>query len=95
MTQELNDMVTALAAATAAVREPTPGCPDGHSRWHTAGRLLDEGHLTGVTRTDIHRCGQALQRRGLVAHKTLYGTTRWALTEQGAGQAAHLAKAVS
>ena len=35
MTPEQQNLITALAAATAQQREPTPGCPDGFSRWHT------------------------------------------------------------
>jgi hypothetical protein len=92
MTPEHETMITALAAATATVREPTAGCPDGISRWHTPARLLDEGHLAGVTVTDIHRTGAALQRRGLAVHRTQFGETRWALTETGAGLARHLSK---
>lgn len=92
---EYEDMVTALASATAVEREVTAGCPDGTSRWHTPGRLLGEGHLTGVTVTDIHRVGAALQRRGLVVHRTQHGVTRWTLTETGVGLARHLVRRVT
>ena len=92
MTSEHENMITALAAATRAEREPTASCPDGSSKWHTPGRLLDEGHLAGVTVTDIHRAGAGLQRRGLAVHKTQFGVTRWALTETGAGYARRLAR---
>lgn len=92
MTPEHENLITALAAASAVEREVTAGCPDGRSTWHTAGRLLDEGHLTGVTVTDIHRDAASLQRKGLVAHRTQFGATRWTLTETGTGCARHLAR---
>jgi hypothetical protein len=92
MKSEQEDLVAALAAATAVTREPTAGCPDGISRWHAPARLLDEGHLAGVTVTDIHRAGAALQRRGLAVSKTQFGVTRWALTQTGQGYARRLAR---
>jgi hypothetical protein len=88
---EHESMLAAMLAANETPREPTAGCPDGLSRWHTAHRLRAEG-LASLTETDVHRIGAALQRRGLVAHKTRYGITRWALTEAGLGTARRLAR---
>lgn len=91
---EHESMLAVLLAANETEREVTPGCPDGTSKWHTAYRLRTEG-LAFLTETDVHRIGAALQRRGLVAHRTQYGTTRWTLTEHGAREARQLARSAA
>jgi hypothetical protein len=48
-----------------------------------------------MTETDVHRVGAALQRRGLAAHKTQFGVTRWTLTETGLTQARWLARSTA
>jgi hypothetical protein len=90
---EHESMLVTMLAANEVEREVTAGCPDGRSKWHTAYRLRTEG-LAFLTETDVHRVGAALQRRGLVSHKTQYGTTRWTLTEHGAREARRLARSV-
>jgi len=94
LSEDQTSMLIALLAANETEREPTAGCPDGLSKWHAAGRLRDES-LPGWTETDVHRVGAALQRRGLAAHKTLHGRTRWTLTGAGLGQARRLARSTS
>jgi hypothetical protein len=91
LNEDRTSMLIVLLGANQTERDPAPGCPDGHSKWHDAGRLRSEG-LAFLTETDIHRIGAALQRRGLAAHKTHYGVTRWTLTEAGLGQARRLAR---
>ena len=95
LTGEHNLMLEVLLTANETERKPTPGCPDGHSKWHGAYRLRTEGLGAGWTETDVHRVGTALQRRGLVTHKTLYGVTRWTLTGAGLAQARRLARSVT
>jgi hypothetical protein len=95
LTGEHNLMLEVLLTASEAERKPTPGCPDGHSKWHGAYRLRTEGLGKGWTETDVHRVGAALQRRGLVAHRTTLMVTRWTLTEAGLAQARRLARSVA
>lgn len=92
MTSEHENMVRALAAASEREREPTAGCPDGRSKWHTAGRLLDEEDFDPGGVTEMHRVADHLVRKGLAARRTTLGVTRWTLTETGAGYARHLAR---
>lgn len=94
LTEDQTSMLIVLLDANQAEREPTPGCPDGHSKWHDAARLRSEG-LAFLTETDIHRIGAQLQRKGLAAHKTLLSRTRWTLTEAGLGQARRLMRSTS
>jgi hypothetical protein len=84
-------MLGVLLTSTELEREVTVTRPEGTSKWHTATRLIAEG-LAGFTVTDVDRMGAALQRRGLATHKTQFGTTRWALTEHGLGEARHAAR---
>ena len=87
--------------------EPDAGSPAGRERdrahadprlpgraQHVAQRVpaAHRGPGPGWTETDVHRVGAALQRRGLAAHKTQFGVTRWALTEAGLGQARALSR---
>lgn len=76
-------MIAALAAANDREREPTAGCPSGRSKWHTAGRLMDEEDFDPGGVTEMHRVAGYLVRRGLAATRTTLGVTRWALTEDG------------
>jgi hypothetical protein len=94
MTQDHENMIAALAAATERDREPTAGCPDGRSKWHTAGRLMDEEGFDPGGVTAVHRLAGHLVRKGLAATRTTLGVTRWALTESGTGYARHLARAL-
>lgn len=95
MTQEHVNMIAALAAASDRDREPTAGCPDGHSKWHTAGRLMDEEDFDPGGVTELHRVADHLVRKGLAARRTRFGVTRWTLTESGAGYARRLARSTS
>jgi len=83
MTQDDINMIGALLSATERDREPTAGCPSGRSRWHTAERLMDEEDFDPGGITELHRVAARLQRKGLVAARTIIGRTRWALTEDG------------
>jgi hypothetical protein len=94
MTQDHEDMIAALAAATGRDREPTAGCPDGRSRWHTAGRLMDEEDFDPGGVSEVHRVADHLVRKGLAARRTTLGVTRWTLTESGAGYARARARRV-
>jgi hypothetical protein len=95
MTQDHEDMIAAMAAASEREREPTAGCPDGRSKWHTAGRLMDEQDFDPGGVTELHRLAGHLVRKGLAARRTTLGVTRWALTESGAGYARALARRVT
>lgn len=83
MTQDHVNMIAALAAANERDREPTPGCPSGRSRWHTAGRLMDEEGFDPGGISELHRVADHLVRRGMAARRTTLGITRWTLTEDG------------
>lgn len=86
-------MLAALAAATEHRFDPTPGCPQGRSDWHSARRLIGWGLLPeGTSEARIVKLGEQLTGRGLAARKTIYGVTRFALTEAGLAHARHLAR---
>lgn len=91
LNEDQTSMLIVMLDANETGREPTAGCPSGQSTWHDASRLRSEG-LAFLTETDVHRVGAALQRRGLAAHKTQFGVTRWTLTGAGLGQARKLAR---
>lgn len=83
LNSEQIDMINAMLGATERDREPTPGCPSGRSKWHTAARLTDEEGFDPGGVTEIHRLADSLVRKGLLARRTTIGITRWALTEDG------------
>ncbi len=82
MTQDHYNLIAALADASDVERDPTPGCPSGRSKWHSAARLMDEQGLL-VSETDLHRLARHLTRKGMVVSRTVLAVTRWALTEDG------------
>jgi hypothetical protein len=76
-------VLTALRGATVLRREPKTLTPDGHEHWWTLTELIQQGRLTGTLASEMSRAVRALRKADLVAGRTQFGTTRYAITPEG------------
>jgi hypothetical protein len=74
-------ILSALRAATVLRRAPGTLTPDGHEHWWKLGELEMEGRLDIGPHTNA--AARGLRKHGLVAGRTSFTVTRYAITGEG------------
>jgi hypothetical protein len=76
-------VLQALRGATVLRREPGPANPDGHEHWFTLAQLAAEGRITEGCDPYAVAAAAALNRRKLVARRTMHTVPYYAITPDG------------
>lgn len=65
-------------------RTPTPATPDGHRKFFTLDQLVAEHRIAdGSDLCELAREAKRMARKGLLAHRRLYGRDYWMVTPAG------------
>jgi len=77
----------ALRAAAVLRREPKTLTPDGHEHWWALAELRDDGRfdsaVTDAALARLSSVARGLRKSGLVAGRTTFTVTRYAITGEG------------